>query len=119
MSRHAALVRPEPPEPPKTPQTPPSPDTPASPSARRIAASTAEPAWRRSAWLTAPEVARYASSEPRRNWMALAPDVSPAIAYPVSPMPSIAVTARYLDHLTNDEAAKGLAAADLPPLETS
>ena len=32
---------------------------------------------------------------------------------------SIAVTARYLDHLTNDEAAKGLAAADLPPLETS
>jgi len=66
---------------------------PASPSARRIAASTAEPAWRRSGWLTAPELARYASSEPRRNWMALAPDVSPAIAYPVSPMPSIAVTA--------------------------
>ncbi|MBV8621098.1 MAG: ABC transporter permease subunit [Curvibacter sp.] len=32
MSRHAALVRPEPPE---TPQTPPSPDTPASPSAQR------------------------------------------------------------------------------------
>lgn len=30
---------------------------------------------------------------------------------------SIAVTARYLDHLTNDEAAKGLAAANLPPLE--
>jgi|HubBroStandDraft_6_1064221.scaffolds.fasta_scaffold91141_3 site-specific recombinase XerD len=30
---------------------------------------------------------------------------------------SIAVTARYLDHLTNDEAAKGLAAAKLPPLE--
>jgi integrase/recombinase XerD len=31
---------------------------------------------------------------------------------------SIAVTARYLDHLTNDEAAKALAAADLPPLAT-
>lgn len=30
---------------------------------------------------------------------------------------SIAVTARYLDHLTNDEAAKGLATAKLPPLE--
>ncbi len=30
---------------------------------------------------------------------------------------SIAVTARFLDHLTNDEAAKGLAAAKLPPLE--
>ncbi len=31
---------------------------------------------------------------------------------------SVAVTARYLDHLTNDEAAKALAAADLQPLET-
>lgn len=30
---------------------------------------------------------------------------------------SIAVTARYLDHLTNDEAAKALAAANLPPLD--
>lgn len=32
---------------------------------------------------------------------------------------SISVTARYLDHLTNDEAAKALAAADLPPLEVA
>ena len=30
---------------------------------------------------------------------------------------SVAVTARYLDHLTNDEAGKALAAIDLPPLE--
>jgi site-specific recombinase XerD len=31
---------------------------------------------------------------------------------------SIATTSRYLDHLTNDEAGKALAAADLPPLES-
>ena len=31
---------------------------------------------------------------------------------------SVAVTARYLDHLTNDEAGKALMAISLPPLET-
>jgi integrase len=32
---------------------------------------------------------------------------------------SIAVTSRYLDHLTNDQAVRTLAAVDLPPLEAS
>ena len=33
--------------------------------------------------------------------------------------PLIAVTSRYLDHLTNDQAVRTLAAVDLPPLEAS